>query len=141
MSQEITRVVDAEAVVAAFIRAMNTWEENAWRSMRAASETWTPESYWPGIVASLKLVFDEFCTDRERPNGRLGSYQHPPEYNPATEHVRDSQSLGRKARVDTERRAILGGGTLRYTLVRRGDRWLIDNVKRRNGDGWHREIL
>jgi hypothetical protein len=43
--------------------------------------------------------------------------------------------------VDTDREAALGGGRLRYTLHRRGDRWLIDNVKRLVGDTWQRATL
>jgi hypothetical protein len=132
---------DAEAVVAAFIRAMNEWEWDAWRAGREARDTSTPDSYWPAVTASLQRVFAEYCTPRERPHGREASFQSPPEYDPEREHVVATRIEGRKALVDTDRQAALGGGRLRYTLHIRGDRWLIDNVKRRLGDAWERGIL
>jgi hypothetical protein len=132
---------EAESVVVAFIREMNEWERTAWRARRAARDTERPDSYLADAAASLQRLFGEFCTPRERPHGRLGSFQHPPEYEPDSERMVASRIEGRRAMVDTDREAALGAGRLRYTLHRRGDRWLIDNVKRLDGDTWYRASL
>jgi hypothetical protein len=74
---------EAESVVIAFVRAMNEWEQAAWTARRSARGTATPDSYYPGVAASLEQLFAELCTPRERPYGRLSSFQHPPEYDPS----------------------------------------------------------
>jgi len=130
-----------ESVVIVFVRAMNEWERAAWSARRSARDTDTPDSYWPGVAAALERLLAEFCTPRERPYGRLGSFQHPPEYDPELERVVGSRIAGRKAIVDTDRKVALGGGRRRYTLHRRGDRWLVDNVKQLVGDTWQKATL
>lgn len=60
---------------------------------------------------------------------------------PDSERVVGSRIDGRRAIVDTDREAPLGGGRLRYTLHRRGDSWLIYNVERLVGDTWQRGTL
>ena len=45
------------------------------------------------------------------------------------------------AHVETARVSALGGGSYRYTLHRRQGRWLIDGLKRKDGDRWVRDIL
>jgi NTF2 fold immunity protein of polymorphic toxin system component len=130
-----------EAIVSAFIQAMNRWELGAWDASRRARDTPDPASYWPEIKASFDLVFAEFCTPRDRPHGRNASFLHPPEYDPNVEKIIRSELAGDKAYVDTQREAPLGGGVLRYTLHQRNGRWLIDSVKRMCGDKWERAIL
>lgn len=130
-----------ESIITAFIRAMNEWELRAWDASRKARTTSDPESYWPEVAATLDRVFAEFCTTRERPQGREASFQRPPEYDPESERVVGHEIAGNRAYVDTEREAPLGGGRLRYTLHQRGGKWLIDNVKQKSGDGWTKSIL
>lgn len=130
-----------QSVVAAFIQAMHEWELSSWEASRRARNTPDPASYWPEVAAALGRVFATFCTPRERPQGRQASFQKPPEYDSNAEHILDSGITGDRARVDTERKAPFGGGLLRYTLHRRDNQWLIDNVKRKNGDDWEPAIL
>src|SRR5262245_37580579 len=105
-----------EAVVRGFINAMHSWEISAWEARRQAQDTPDPASYWPHVKAGLDLVYAGFCTIRDRPHGRNASFQHPTEYDPNSEQIIGSEIAGDKAYVDTERRALLGGGILRYTL-------------------------
>jgi NTF2 fold immunity protein len=130
-----------EAVVSAFIHAMNGWELNAWEASRRARDTPDPASYWLEVKAGIDLVFAEYCTSRDRPEGRHASFQRPPEYDPNVERIIGFELAGDKAYVDTERQAPLGGGALRYTLHRRNGKWLIDSLKRKSGDKWVRAIL
>ncbi len=100
-----------------------------------------PNSCYSGVVGSLQRLFAEFCTPRERTYGRLGSFQHPPEYDPDSECVLGSRIEGRRAIVDTYREAALGAGRLRYTPHCRGDRWLIDDVRQLVVHTWQRATL
>ena len=130
-----------EAVVAEFICAMNAWELRAWELSRIARDSPTPESYWPEVQASMDSVFAVHCTLRERPQGRQASFQRPPQYDPRRETITRVDVDGDRAHVETKRVATLGGGTYRYTLHRRQSRWLIDSLKRKDGNRWVREIL
>lgn len=130
-----------ESVVTSFIHAMNEWELGAWSARRHARDTSNPESYWPEVTAGFERVFAEFCTSRKRPQGRQASFQRPPEYDPKTERIVGSEIVGDKAHVETERQALLGGGTRCYVLHLRGDRWLIDNVKQLSEGKWIQAIL
>ncbi len=130
-----------EAVVGAFIAAMNRWELQAWEARRRARGTPTPESYWPEVTAALERVFAEFCTARKRKQDRAESFQKPPEYDPDTERIVASESSDDRAFVDTERQALLGGGRYRYTLHRKNGRWLVDNLQHHSEGKWVRCIL
>lgn len=131
-----------ESIVMAFIRAMNEWEQQAWDASRKARLTPDPESYWPEVTARLDRVFAEFCTPRKRPQGREESFQKPPEYDPNTERILGCETKGDKAHVDTERQApLLDGGLRRYVLHLRSGKWLIDNVKDKDGERWTPAIL
>ena len=120
---------------------MNAWELRAWELSRAARDSPDRTSHWPEVQATLDSVFAKHCTARKRPQGRQASFQRPPEYDPQRETIIRTEVDRELAYVDTERVAPLGGGAYRYTLHRRDDRWLIDNVKRRDGDRWVHHIL
>jgi NTF2 fold immunity protein of polymorphic toxin system component len=130
-----------EAVVEAFIQAMNDWERRAWRVSRAARDSADPSSCWPEIRATMDAVFATYCTPHERPHGRQGSFQKPPQYDPRSERVVRAAIDQDRAYVETDRVSPLGGGAHRYTLHRRAHRWLIDNVKRQDGERWVPDTL
>lgn len=128
---------DPESVVHTFIRAMNAWETYANRVSREQKA-----AAWPEIHRSQKIIFDAFCTQRDRKQGRLGSYQRPPEYDPDAEKVVGVEPVtSSKTHVVTERDAILGGGQYRYVLLRKRNRLFIDSVKFFDGDKWQNSIL
>lgn len=132
---------DPGAVVAAFIWAMNAWELRAWQLSRVARDSPDPESSWQEIRVSLDVIFDEYCTARERPHGRQATFQNPPEYDPSLETIIRVDIRGNSAFVETERDALLGGGIYQYALRKRRGLWLIDLVKRKEGNRWVHHIL
>jgi len=128
---------DPESVVENFIRTMNAWETYANRVSREQKA-----DAWPEIHRSQKIVFDAFCTQKDRKQGRNGSFQRPPEYNPDSEVIVGVEPFtNSKTHVITERNAILGGGQYRYILLRQGKRLFIDSVKFLDGNNWQNSIL
>lgn len=133
---------DPNSVLRAFIEAMNLWEKDSWELSQAATAE-DPSAYQEDVNRNMDLVFQAYCTPKERKNGRQGSFQHPPMYDPAIESI-ESSSVAKnekKAFVETNREAKLGGGKYRYTLLRQKERWLIDSVKRLRDEIWENSIL
>jgi hypothetical protein len=78
--------------------------------MRAVRNSEDPAAYQGEAKMKLDTIFQAYCTQKDRPYGRLGSFQNPPEYDPAKEQILFSTIEKRKANVDTMRDAVLGGG-------------------------------
>lgn len=129
-----------DAVVKAFIEAMHRWEVDAWAASRRARGTPQAENYWVEVGAACDQVFAHWCTPRKRAQGRNGSFAHPPEYNPASEHIVATRIDGNQAEVESVREALMGGA-LRYRLRRQGGRWLIDSLKREEDGQWVAAVL
>jgi hypothetical protein len=130
-----------ENVVADFIAAMNQWERDSWKASRAARDHPDPSSYQEGVLESLQEIFNRCCTDRKRPQGRLGSFSKPPEYDPSTEAIVGMTEEGDRAVVETKREALLYDGTYRYTLHLTNGGWLIDRLQRLDDSGWESHVL
>ena len=81
----------------------------------------------------MDAVFTMYCTARDRPYGRQASFQRPPEYDPERETITRTEILRNKAFVDTERVAVLGGGSYRYVLHKVAGRWLIRQPEAKGG--------
>jgi len=130
------RFDDPKTVVATFIRAMNAWE------LSAAGLTKDGITSWPIIKQEVDTIFACFCTPKDRPCGRLGSFQSPPEYDPAHEEIIDfTMESPKKSFVDTRREAVLGGGEYRYVLHLCDGKWLIDNLKLKEPDGSYSKAM
>ena len=135
-----------ESVVMAFITAMNAWEKESFRLHREARGSADPASYHSMVLEEMQDIFAKYCTLKERPYGRHGSFQNPPEYDPQSEKIIGSgidPEPGKQGRafVETEREAILGGGVYKYVLYKKSGRWLIDNLKCEVDNNWVRHIL
>ena len=111
-------------VLQGFIAAMNQWEKESARVSDAV----------PNFVFKLnkepqQLVFDEFCTPKERKHGRLGSFTRPPEYDLQKERVLNVRKVSQqRVEITTERQdEILY--TFVYVLLKQDGMWLIDNKK------------
>ena len=134
---------DPASVVFHFISAMNAWELKSWQSQRANRGAVDVAVHQSGILDDMQTIFALYCTPKKRANGRNGSFQRPPEYDPVRErilHFREDED-GKHAFVTTYREGTLGGGHHKYTLVRRTGKWFIDTLKRQTGDEWRNAIL
>jgi hypothetical protein len=122
MDREID-YLNPEEVVSNFIVAMNEWEIEANHLSKSGKG-------FDAIIESMNKVFDLFCTKKDRPYGRNGSFQRPPEYDPKSESIVFSNvEESNKATVITSREATLGGGIYKYVLYKKSGKWLIDNLK------------
>ena len=122
---------EPEDVVRSFIAAMNRWENESAR----ISDAWeiTPERF---NLEAQELIFDEFCTPKERKRGRLGSFRQPPEYDPELENVVKVRPISKsRVEVDTERHEFNTKIKHTYVLLKKGGAWLIDSLKR-EGESW-----
>jgi hypothetical protein len=129
-----------QAVVESFIRAMNAWELEATNLSRQCRKTSEPEAYWPEIKKKLAVIHEQFLSPRKRVYASEPSFQRPPAYDPQKETIVLVEVESSQARVETHRKAMLGGGQYRYLLQKTGGKWLIDSVKYLSGEKWKRHI-
>jgi hypothetical protein len=122
-------------VLIAFITAMHKWEVESWEHSRRTRNGANPSSYQTDVAQRMNDIFAMFCTTKDRPRGRNGSFQHPPEYDPATEQILDvAEESSRRAVVHTQQ----GSGfrnRCQYVLLREGGEWRIDSKKFVYDDG------
>lgn len=126
-----------------FMAAMNQWEREAHQeSQRILREggSWAIKNQKD--LEAMHKIFAQYCTPKDRPLGRQGSFSHPPEYDPETEQVLEIVE-------ESKRRVVIftqeGSGFQhknRYVLLRKGDKWLIDNKQWLDLDGkWQKRGL
>jgi hypothetical protein len=114
-------------VLRGFIAAMHQWERECARIQ---------EKEGGGLVVhfnqpSLAVIFDEFCTPRTRPYGRLGMFTIPPEHD-LHDAVGEVQPIEpRRVEIETVRPAPRAE-QVHYVLLKVGGMWLVDS-KTRNG--------
>jgi NTF2 fold immunity protein len=132
-----------ESVVSGFIATMHQWELDSANEMNAASTTDDPASYQEIIMQTLADVFLKYCTVRERKYGRLGSFQMPPEYDPAKEKILSIAIDEKKktATVETQRDGMWIPEKYQYILFFNSNKWLIDNQKTEHSGKWKQNIL
>ena len=108
-----------DSVVRGLIISMNHFENMA--HLKSSGEK---------ALALLSDVYARFCTKKERPYGRRGSYQWPPEYDPGEEYLIETKIVTpRRAEVvtrndDSETEYL-------YVLLKQGGKWLVDSKKYR----------
>lgn len=114
-----------ETVLFGFIHAMNRWEKEAARLFKANGQDFTDES-----LQALRSIFSEYCTPRarDRPYGRNGSFQTPPEYDPAREDLLEVRPESPRRVVLVTRSARLNW-RYRYVLLKQKGRWFLDSKK------------
>lgn len=109
-------------VLQGFIAAMHQWEQECERLDRKTGNLGRMV-----IQAAEKLIFDEFCTPKERKYGRLGSYSSPPEYDPASEEIVSIIEVSpRRVEIETQQHAGFKH-RLKYVLLKQKKMWLIDS--------------
>jgi hypothetical protein len=89
----------------------------------------------------MQAVFEVYCTPIKRPYGRNGSFQMPPEYDPAEEYLIAVNQVGpRRAELITrnEKRRC----EYLYVLLKKDGRWLLEGKKTRFiGADWMKWFL
>jgi hypothetical protein len=112
---------------------MNQFEKHAAGLDKSAPRK---PSVTQAILHSQQTLFDLFCTPAKRPYGRNGSYQIPPEYDPAGESL-ISVTLPKPSRAELTTRDERAKEEFLYVLLKKKDRWLLDSKQRRTlGAKW-----
>jgi hypothetical protein len=110
-------------VLRGFIAAMNRWEAESERIFKQPDGALVTRFNRP----AQELIFDEFCTPKDRKYGRLGSFSMPPEYDPEHEEILEVRPVGpRRVEIETQRRSG-GKGRIQYVLLKTNGMWLIDS--------------
>ena len=129
-----SKSLEPAEVVRQFISDMHAWEVQS----GADYQTSPPEdhqAFHGRLLATQAIVFARWCTPKERPYGRKGSFGLLPEYQPAHERILETcLENARRAVVHTQE----GTGTkrrLQYVLLKKAGRWLIDSKKSLQFDG------
>jgi hypothetical protein len=108
----------------------------------AAAKSEQYDAFWTDARRSLEDVFSRWCTPKERRHGRLGSFANPPEYQPSHEQILETVNETPRRIIVLTRRIIGFKDARKYVLLKKGDRWWIDNVKWQSKDGdWQNGIL
>lgn len=123
------------AVLVEFIAAMCKWEIESWEHMRRMRNAPEPFSYRPDVLQRMNEIFAAFCTIKDRPHGRHGSFQHPPEYDPATGQILEVvEESPRRVVIQTQQ----GSGfrnRCQHVLLQKGGEWRIESKRIVYDDG------
>ncbi|WP_380180342.1 NTF2 fold immunity protein [Kalamiella sp. sgz302252] len=130
---------EARVVLFEFIKAMNYWELTYYPLIKGGGMF----SIKDEMRKELDKIFNNFCTGRERKQGRQVSLScsEPPTYSP-DEEVVNEEEFKNKVIIDTQQH--LGfKEKYRYTLHFKNGRWLIDKKERFSDyeNKWIKDIL
>jgi len=120
-----------------FIIAMEKWESESWQAMKQAERTSNPKSYEDPARRRLIAIFQEFCTPKERPYGRVDnlSLANPSDYC-STKLVLTPRKLSPRRGVFVATSAQRGLVTQWvFVMLKQDGRWLVDNKKATNANG------
>lgn len=117
---------DPITVLRNFILAMNLWELDCAQHKR---DKGTGHIDFAMLQARQDAIFQQFCTTKPRPQGRLGSFSTPPTYDPSETLVSEERN-GKRAVLITRRAA---SGSLQYEvqyiLLKKQNLWRVDGNK------------
>ncbi len=138
----------AKAVLYAFFKAMNEWEVSYVRRQKAAGKQskggMVTEEVWEACREDCRQIFSQYCTPKKRAYGRPENVSagSPPDYeaDPRQEPVTSIETPTRRRIVIETRQEFNVKYRCQYVLLKKGDRWLIDN-KKIWGAGWEWTIL
>lgn len=129
---------DATAVLHHFILAMHQWEKDA-ASKHVALINGSKEHDWPAMRAEMDIIFERYCTLKERPYGRNGgSFSVPPSYQP-TESLMIVTDISKQKK---ELRTRNMDREFNYIAILKKGAWRLDSKQQRLvGEDWIRDHL
>lgn len=92
--------------------------------------------------SDLQNIYKKYCIPKKRKPTRLGSYGLPTNYDPDIEKVRDVVVENRNRIIVLSQRDIGIKIQYKYVVLRRNQKWLLDNRQRLDQNGrWLRDVL
>jgi uncharacterized protein len=131
-----------EDVLRAFFVAMHRWERAVLRQNRQFEKAGCLHEFdqqdW--LCKRLAIIAD-YCTAKRRVYTEGLSFGDPPKYHPRHEEItRAVYESAVRVVLFTQQHYGLEE-CRRYVLLKRGGRWLLDNVQSQDGRRWERGIL
>ncbi|MFZ6745910.1 ankyrin repeat domain-containing protein [Undibacterium sp. JH2W] len=129
---------NAASVLHHFILAMHQWEKDA-ASKHAKVINGNKEHDWPAMQAEMSIIFERYCTLKDRPYGRNGgSFSVPPGYQP-TESLLSITDLS-KQKKELQTREL--DREFSYIVIFKKNEWRLDSKRQRlPGGDWIRDHL
>jgi hypothetical protein len=118
-------------VLRGFMKAMNKWERESWKIYTESKiKNRDLVVQQQRFQESQERIFAKYCTPKKRlVAGRFGSFQNPPEYDPETENILNVDVVSKRRVIIYTQQGTGFRNKCRYVLLRKGNRWLIDNKK------------
>ncbi|OCG46329.1 hypothetical protein A9G35_05470 [Gilliamella sp. Choc5-1] len=126
-------IENAKNTLKEFIIAMNHWELHCYPIMTSGSSHEDDLQ----MTNELNIIFDKFCTKRERKYGRQVALScgNPPAYSPDEEIIKIEELKGNKVVIYTQE--YTGAECqFRYTLHYKNNEWRIDRKEMFDDDKW-----
>lgn len=138
----------ARQVLYSFFKAMNEWhiacDQKYSEARKLAEDGIVGHEVWESWRDACKKIFATYCTPRKRAYGRPGniSIGGSPQYesNPESESITSIEAPTRRRMLIDTKQGFGVKYRCQYVLLKKGDRWLIDN-KKIWGKGWENTIL
>ncbi len=116
---------DPASVLRGFILAMHGWEIDCAQTIGNGQDN---AAHW---LQGQNQIFTRFCTPKPRPYGRQGSFSSPPSYTPDEALVSIELNGSRAILMTRHGQNAPFRYEMQYCLIRKHNRWLIDNKKSR----------
>ena|SRR5688572_26233097 len=93
------------------------------------------------FLSDLKNIYRKYCTPKKRKYTRLGSYGIPPNYDPSIEKI-VGIVLDNPNKIIVHSQREFGIKTqYKYVVLRKNQKWLIDNRQRLDENGRWRSVV
>ncbi len=111
-----------------FIQRMNAWEIWAHKNSPKNPTHDEYDKFNKELNHRPQQIYADLCTPKDRPYGRQGMYQNPPEYQMTEEIIKVIECSERRIEIITQELEGFQNKN-KYVLLKKQNRWLIDNKK------------
>lgn len=123
-------------VLFAFFAAMCKWERHAFRESEKSGEAADD-----ALLEGRNRIIAEYCTPKRRAYSEPLCFGDPPEYDPKIEQVLKVVEESSSRVLIFTKRTDEFEEKRRYSLLRKGGRWLLDSWQWQDGKKWARGII
>lgn len=116
-------------LIESFIQKMHEWELSCWKIDEDITLTF--DEKFQKQKSEVSIIFEKYCTKKERKFGRPTTISYGSEYHPEKEKIITIEEQSKnKAIVYTETTDVALPSKHQYGVVRKNEKWLLDTKKR-----------